>query len=87
MKDRLRTYGEAVKTIDPSKAINGHYSDIWISWARLYIKHKDNKNANMVLHEATKVNFKSLEDHVSIWTFWVEYLIDVIYLYLGWILH
>ena len=37
MRDRLRTYGEAIKTIDPSKAINGHFSDIWISWTNMYI--------------------------------------------------
>jgi hypothetical protein len=45
----MRTFGEAMKTIDPKKANHGLLSDIWLAWAKLYISHTDYPNANMVL--------------------------------------
>ena len=56
VKEKMRTFGEAIKTINPKLSINGFFSDIWyfilnrIAWAKLYIEHRDFKNANLVLH-------------------------------------
>ncbi len=66
----FQTFGDAIRTIDVSKAEN--LSEIWISFAKFYIANDDWKNANLIYHKATQINFKTLDELAKVWAHWVE---------------
>ncbi|KAG6535308.1 hypothetical protein ZIOFF_000273 [Zingiber officinale] len=63
------TYIEAVRTIDPMKAV-GKPHTLWVAFARLYESHNDLKNARDIFEKAVNVNYKAV-DHLA--TVWCEY--------------
>ncbi|XP_042429330.1 pre-mRNA-splicing factor SYF1-like [Zingiber officinale] len=63
------TYTEAVRTIDPLKAV-GKPHTLWVAFARLYESHNDLKNARDIFEKAVNVNYKAV-DHLA--TVWCEY--------------
>jgi len=67
----FQTFGDAIRTIDPTKA-DGNLSEIWIAFAKFYIANDDWKNANNIYHKATQINFKTLDELGKVWAHWVE---------------
>jgi hypothetical protein len=51
---QILTYTEAVKTVDPLKAL-GKPHTLWVDFAKLYEKHGDLPNARVILEKATQV--------------------------------
>ena len=64
-------YTEAVKTIDPMKAV-GKLSLLWVAFAKFYEQYDDLENAVRVFEKAVRVPFKSVEELVTVWVEWIE---------------
>jgi len=68
----VRTFTEAVKTVDPQKAV-GKAHILWIKFAQYYESHdSDLENARVIFEKATKVNYRGIDDLASVWCAWVE---------------
>lgn len=72
----IKTFKEAIETIDPLKAEVGKLSDIWVQYGNFYRKKGDWKTANLIYYEGSQVNYKNTEEYVNLWTLWVEALIE-----------
>ncbi|KAF3781479.1 Pre-mRNA-splicing factor [Nymphaea thermarum] len=68
---QIMTFTEAVKTVDPMKAV-GKPHTLWVAFAKLYENHKDLANARVVFERAVQVNYKALDDLASVWCEWAE---------------
>lgn len=64
-------FTEAVKTIDPQKAV-GKVSVVWIEFAKFYEQFDDLENACRVFERAVKVAFKSVDELATVWCAWIE---------------
>lgn len=67
----IRTYVEAVKTVDP-KLCNGKLSGLWLALASVYEKLNDLENARATMRMATEVNYKTVEELANVWCAWGE---------------
>jgi pre-mRNA-splicing factor SYF1 len=67
----IKTYNEAINTIDPIKSI-GKLKLLWINFAKLYENKNDIQKSREIYLNATKINFKNVDDLASIWCEWVE---------------
>lgn len=68
---QILTYTEAVRTVDPFKAV-GKPHTLWIAFAHLYEKHNDLVNARVIFEKAVQVNYKSVDDLATVWCEWAE---------------
>lgn len=68
---QILTFTEAVKTVDPMKAV-GKPHTLWVSFAHLYENHKDIGNARIIFEKAVQVNYKTVDDLASVWCEWAE---------------
>lgn len=68
---QILTYTEAVRTIDPMKAV-GKPHTLWVAFAKLYENHKDIANARVIFDKAVQVNYKAVDNLASIWCEWAE---------------
>ncbi|PWA85494.1 RNA-processing protein, HAT helix [Artemisia annua] len=68
---QILTYTEAVRTIDPMKAV-GKPHTLWVAFAKLYETHNDVANARVILDKAVQVNYKVVDDLASVWCEWAE---------------
>ncbi|KAI4299300.1 hypothetical protein L6164_032770 [Bauhinia variegata] len=68
---QILTYTEAVRTIDPMKAV-GKPHTLWVAFAKLYESHKDLANARVIFDKAVQVNFKTVDNLASLWCEWAE---------------
>lgn len=68
---QILTYTEAVRTVDPFKAV-GKPHTLWIAFAHLYEKHNDLTNARVIFEKAVQVNYKSVDDLATVWCEWAE---------------
>eukprot|EP00891_Asterochloris_glomerata_P006475 jgi/Astpho2/6475/fgenesh1_pm.00096_%23_6_t len=68
---QILTYTEAVKTVDPDKAV-GKLHSLWTAFAKFYERHGDLPNARVVFEKATEVPFKYVDDLATIWCEWAE---------------
>ncbi|KMT07001.1 hypothetical protein BVRB_6g153330 [Beta vulgaris subsp. vulgaris] len=68
---QILTYTEAVRTVDPMKAV-GKPHTLWVAFAKLYESHKDLANARVIFDKAVQVNYKALDHLASIWCEWAE---------------
>ncbi|CDW87965.1 pre-mrna-splicing factor syf1-like [Stylonychia lemnae] len=68
----IKTYTEAITTVDPAQAF-GKPSKIWISFAHFYEQNDDDlENANLILHKASQLNYKSYDELANIYCCWAE---------------
>ncbi|KAL9303875.1 hypothetical protein ACSQ67_021138 [Phaseolus vulgaris] len=67
---QILTYTEAVRTIDPTKAV-GKSHTLWVAFAKLYEEQKDLANARIIFDKAVQVNYKTVDNLVSVWCEWV----------------
>ncbi|XP_058749837.1 uncharacterized protein LOC131622821 [Vicia villosa] len=68
---QILTYTEAVRTIDPMKAV-GKPHTLWVAFAKLYEQHNDLANARVIFDKAVQVNYKTVDNLASIWCEWAE---------------
>lgn len=68
---QILTYTEAVRTIDPMKAV-GKPHTLWVAFAKLYESHKDIANARVIFDKAVQVNYKAVDNLASVWCEWAE---------------
>ncbi|KAJ4810460.1 Pre-mRNA-splicing factor SYF1 [Rhynchospora pubera] len=65
------TYVEAVKTVDPAKAV-GKPHTLWVSFAKMYEEHNRLDSAEEIFKKATQVNYKTVDHLASVWCGWAE---------------
>ncbi|CAA0816602.1 Tetratricopeptide repeat (TPR)-like superfamily protein [Striga hermonthica] len=68
---QILTYTEAVRTVDPMKAV-GKPHTLWVAFAKLYENHKDVSNARVIFDKAVQVNYKAVDHLASVWCQWAE---------------
>ncbi|KAK3015443.1 hypothetical protein RJ639_007775 [Escallonia herrerae] len=68
---QILTYTEAVRTVDAMKAV-GKPHTLWVAFAKLYEDHKDVDNARVIFDKAVQVNYKAVDNLVSVWCEWAE---------------
>ncbi|XP_042474923.1 pre-mRNA-splicing factor SYF1 [Macadamia integrifolia] len=68
---QILTYTEAVRTVDPMKAV-GKPHTLWVAFAKLYEDHKDIANARVIFDKAVQVNYKTVDNLASVWCEWAE---------------
>ncbi|GJQ14523.1 hypothetical protein GpartN1_g6314.t1 [Galdieria partita] len=68
----VKTYSEAIHSIDPAQATNGRLYTIWVAFARFYEIHGDLDSARDVLEEATGFHFHHTDDLVNVYCEYVE---------------
>ncbi|CAD8151307.1 unnamed protein product [Paramecium octaurelia] len=71
----LKTFTEALEIVEPNLADNGKLSDIWIAYAKYYRDKGDWKTCNQIFYKGSKIEFKNIEEHVNLWSQWVEILL------------
>ncbi|KAJ3698708.1 hypothetical protein LUZ61_002413 [Rhynchospora tenuis] len=65
------TYVEAVKTVDPAKAV-GKPHTLWVAFAKMYEEHNRLDSAEEIFKKATQVNYKTVDHLASVWCEWAE---------------
>uniref|UniRef100_A0A6N2KZ98 Pre-mRNA-splicing factor SYF1 n=1 Tax=Salix viminalis TaxID=40686 RepID=A0A6N2KZ98_SALVM len=68
---QILTYTEAVRTVDPMKAV-GKPHTLWVAFAKLYEDHDDLVNARVIFDKAVQVNYKTVDNLASVWCEWAE---------------
>ncbi|XP_059437573.1 uncharacterized protein LOC132170569 [Corylus avellana] len=68
---QILTYTEAVRTIDPMKAV-GKPHTLWINFSKLYESHKDIANARVIFDKAVQVNYKTVDHLATLYCEWAE---------------
>ncbi|CAM8921514.1 unnamed protein product [Rhodiola kirilowii] len=68
---QILTYTEAVRTVDPMKAV-GKPHTLWVAFAKLYEAHNDISNARVIFDKAVQVNYKAVDNLASVWCEWAE---------------
>eukprot|EP01060_Flectonema_neradi_P037284 TRINITY_DN7467_c0_g4_i1.p1 TRINITY_DN7467_c0_g4~~TRINITY_DN7467_c0_g4_i1.p1 ORF type:complete len:797 (+),score=112.76 TRINITY_DN7467_c0_g4_i1:72-2462(+) len=67
----IRTYTDAVKTVDVTKALGKPHS-LWTGFARFYEDRKELGAARGVFENAVKTPFKSIDELASVWCEYTE---------------
>ena len=70
-KDVVQTYVDAIKAINPRKAV-GRFNELWLNYAKFYEEGGDLNNARVILEKAVKVPFKSVAELAETWCGWAE---------------
>ncbi|KAI3839298.1 hypothetical protein MKX03_016842 [Papaver bracteatum] len=68
---QILTFTEAVKTVDPMKAVGSPHT-LWISFAKLYVEHNDIANARVIFHKAAQVNYRTVDNLATVLCEWAE---------------
>ena len=68
----VRTFAEAIKTVDPEKAV-GRLSRVWLDFSHFYENQGDLENARAIFKRASKVSFRTIEELAQIWCSWGEF--------------
>nr|XP_043629863.1 pre-mRNA-splicing factor SYF1-like [Erigeron canadensis] len=68
---QILTYTEAVRTIDPMKAV-GKPHTLWVAFAKSYETQNDVANAQVIFEKAVQVNYKDVDSLVSVWCEYAE---------------
>ncbi|CAI5710291.1 unnamed protein product [Hyaloperonospora brassicae] len=67
----IRTYAEAVKTVDPAKS-GGRLPTLWIQFAKFYDEHGDLSNARVIFEKAVRVEWRNPQELAAVYCEWVE---------------
>jgi pre-mRNA-splicing factor SYF1 len=67
----IRTYAEAVKTVDPVKS-GGRLPTLWIHFAKFYDEHGDLRNARAIFKKAADVEFRNPQELAAVFCEWAE---------------
>ncbi|EFR03205.1 pre-mRNA-splicing factor syf1 [Nannizzia gypsea CBS 118893] len=67
----VRTYTDAIATINPKKA-HGKFYELWVNYAKFYEKGGDLDTARVIMDKAVKVPFKTVAELAETWCEWAE---------------
>ncbi|KAG5439721.1 hypothetical protein PCANB_000003 [Pneumocystis canis] len=67
----VETYTDAIKTVDPKKAV-GKLSSLFINFAKFYEKNDDLDTARIIMGKSVMVPFKSVHELADVWCEWAE---------------
>ncbi|KAG3109486.1 Pre-mRNA-splicing factor [Phytophthora idaei] len=67
----IRTYAEAVKTVNPVKS-GGRLPTLWIRFAKYYDEHGDLNNARAIFKKAVDVEFRNPQELAAVYCEWAE---------------
>ncbi|KAL3672121.1 hypothetical protein V7S43_002784 [Phytophthora oleae] len=67
----IRTYAEAVKTVNPVKS-GGRLPTLWIRFAKFYDEHGDLNNARTIFKKAVDVEFRNPMELAAVYCEWAE---------------
>lgn len=67
----IRTYAEAVKTVDPAKS-GGRLHVLWVKFAKFYEEHKDYANARVIFQKAVDVDFRTDQELANVYCEWAD---------------
>ncbi|KAL4160469.1 hypothetical protein PRNP1_001037 [Phytophthora ramorum] len=67
----IRTYAEAVKTVDPVKS-GGGLPTLWIRFAKFYDEHGDLNNARAIFKKAVDVEYRNPQELAAVYCEWSE---------------
>ncbi|KAG7384202.1 Pre-mRNA-splicing factor SYF1 [Phytophthora pseudosyringae] len=67
----IRTFAEAVKTVDPVKS-GGRLPTLWIRFAKFYDEHGDLNNARAIFKKAVDIEFRSPQELAAVFCEWAE---------------
>ncbi|XP_077239521.1 tetratricopeptide repeat (TPR)-like superfamily protein [Tasmannia lanceolata] len=70
-KRQIKTFAEAVRTVDPMKAV-GRPHTLWVAFAQLYENHDDVVNARVIFDKAVQVNYKAVDNLATVHCEWAE---------------
>lgn len=68
----IKTFTEAIQTVDPDQASNGKLSKIWIRFAHFYETYDELANANHLFHKASQLEFKNKDEMGHLVCSWAE---------------
>lgn len=69
--DIIRTYTEAVKTVDPKLAV-GKLHTLWIEFGKFYETNDQLDDARLIFDKATQVPYTKVDDLATVWCEWAE---------------
>lgn len=72
VEEAIRTFVEAIDTIQPKKVIGNELPLLWQDFAKFYEENNDLNQAREVFEKAVQVPYRNVEDLVNVWTFYVE---------------
>lgn len=67
----IRTFAEAVKTVDPARS-GGRLPSLWIKFAKFYESHEDLKNARAIFRKAAAVEYRNAAELAEVYCEWTE---------------
>ncbi|EZF75879.1 pre-mRNA-splicing factor syf1 [Trichophyton soudanense CBS 452.61] len=67
----VRTYTDAIATINPKKA-HGKFYELWVNYAKFYEQGGDLDTARVIMDKAVKVPFKTVSELAEVWCEWAE---------------
>lgn len=67
----IRTFAEAVKTIDPARS-GGRLPALWVQFAKFYESHKDLTNARAIFRKAVAVEYRNAAELAEVQCEWAE---------------
>ncbi|TDH65927.1 hypothetical protein CCR75_005689 [Bremia lactucae] len=67
----IRTYAEAVKTVDSVKS-GGRLPTLWIQFAKFYDSHGDLDNARAIFKKAIDIKYRTFQELASVYCEWAE---------------
>jgi pre-mRNA-splicing factor SYF1 len=68
---QILTYTEAVKTVDPERALGKPHS-LWCAFAKFYEAHGDVANARVIFGKAVQAPYKYVDDLAAVYCEWAE---------------
>eukprot|EP00636_Phaeomonas_parva_P003214 CAMPEP_0118870088 /NCGR_PEP_ID=MMETSP1163-20130328/13188_1 /TAXON_ID=124430 /ORGANISM="Phaeomonas parva, Strain CCMP2877" /LENGTH=485 /DNA_ID=CAMNT_0006805039 /DNA_START=54 /DNA_END=1508 /DNA_ORIENTATION=- len=65
-------FRDAIKAIDPEKAVGNKLSELWIAFAKVYVDQDDLDSARVVLKKATGVAYRTVDELASVYCYYAE---------------
>ncbi|PIA42629.1 hypothetical protein AQUCO_02000224v1 [Aquilegia coerulea] len=69
---QLLTYTEAVRTVDPIKAV-GKPHTLWVNFAKLHEERGDTCNAREIFEKGTQIQYNTVDDLAKVWCEWIQF--------------
>jgi pre-mRNA-splicing factor SYF1 len=71
----LKTFNDAVSTVDPEHASEEKLSKLWLDFSRFHENECNLIEAVRTFQRATEVDFKGVDEHATVWCAWAEFYI------------
>ncbi|OQR77145.1 pre-mRNA-splicing factor SYF1-like [Tropilaelaps mercedesae] len=72
LKEIIRTFTQAVRTVDPKLACGGKLCQVWIEFAKLYESKEQVDDARIIFRKATQVPYSKVDELANVWCEYAE---------------